>query len=103
MPEVYQPFLSCPEAVVLTVTNSLTAFTVNSGNTAFSSQDGVLFYANKTTLVAYPGRKSGAYTIPSSVTAIGDSAFGFCSSLTSITIPNSVTTIGNSAFLNCRT
>ena len=41
------------------------------------------------------------YTIPDSVTTIGDSAFGDCSSLTSVTIPNRVTTIGESAFFQC--
>ena len=35
------------------------------------------------------------------VTSIGDSAFCWCTGLTSITIPNSVTSIGNSAFENC--
>ncbi len=35
------------------------------------------------------------------VTTIGASAFGYCSSLTSITIPNSVTTIGAYAFKYC--
>ena len=40
-------------------------------------------------------------TIPNSVTTIGNYAFGYCSSLTSITIPNSVTTIGDSAFYVC--
>ncbi|MBQ0113967.1 MAG: leucine-rich repeat domain-containing protein, partial [Bacteroidales bacterium] len=36
-----------------------------------------------------------------SVTSIGDSAFSFCSNLTSITIPNSVTSIGYRAFFCC--
>jgi hypothetical protein len=36
-----------------------------------------------------------------SVTAIGNTAFSYCSDLTSITIPNSVTTIGNYAFVLC--
>ena len=40
-------------------------------------------------------------TIPNSVTSIGDAAFGYCSGLTSITIPNSVTSIGGSAFQSC--
>ena len=36
-----------------------------------------------------------------SVTSIGDSAFYYCSSLTSITIPDSVMSIGDSAFRGC--
>ena len=40
-------------------------------------------------------------TIPNSVTSIGSSAFFHCSSLTSITIPNSVTSIGGYAFYGC--
>ncbi len=35
------------------------------------------------------------------VTTIGDGAFGYCSSLTSVTIPDSVTTIGDYAFCDC--
>ena len=41
------------------------------------------------------------YTIPDSVTTIGEYAFFDCSSLTSITIPDSVTTIGKNAFKDC--
>ena len=40
-------------------------------------------------------------TIPNSVTSIGIYAFYDCSSLTSITIPNSVTSIGDGAFEDC--
>jgi len=40
-------------------------------------------------------------TIPNSVTSIGDEAFRFCSGLTSVTIPNSVTSIGEYAFSDC--
>ena len=36
------------------------------------------------------------------VKIIGNHAFAYCSSLTSITIPNSVTEIGRGAFYNCR-
>ena len=41
------------------------------------------------------------FTIPDSVTTIGDWAFHNCSSLTSVTIPDSVTTIENCAFNGC--
>ena len=43
----------------------------------------------------------GVITFDGNVTKIGDSAFVFCSSLTSITIPDSVTSIGNEAFRGC--
>ena len=40
-------------------------------------------------------------TIPDSVTEIGGGAFYGCSRLTSVTIPDSVTTIGDAAFNDC--
>lgn len=39
--------------------------------------------------------------LPDGVTSIGDRAFYWCTSLTSITIPNSVTSIGNAVFSCC--
>ena len=56
-------------------------------------------------IVGYKG-KDAVVDIPTSiagytVTTIGDYAFGWCDSLTSITIPDSVTTIGDSAFSGC--
>ena len=53
------------------------------------------------TLIAYANASGTTYTIPDSVTTIGDEAFYSCDSLTSVTIPNSVTTIGNEAFCSC--
>ncbi len=41
--------------------------------------------------------------IPNSVTSIGQYAFYYCRRLTSIEIPNSVTSIGSSVFMNCGT
>ena len=67
---------------------------------AFIYEDHVLFNKNKTTLIAYRAEETN-YTIPNSVTTIGEGAFSGCESLTSINIPNSVTTIGNYAFCGC--
>ena len=81
---------------------SLTSITVDSRNPTYSSVDGVLFDKNIRTLITYPsGKTAQAYTIPSSVTSIGYSAFQDNHSLTSITIPSSVTTIGEWAFSGC--
>ena len=81
---------------------SLTAITVDALNSAYSSVDGVLFNKSQTTLIQYPAGKAGtSYTIPNSVTSIGDSAFSGCTSLTSVTIATSVTSIGDEAFYDC--
>lgn len=79
----------------------LTAFSVDSANIAFTSEDGVLFNKSKTTLIHCSKAKSGSYIIPSSVTSIGSFAFSFCAKLTRVTIPNSVTSIGDKAFPFC--
>ena len=79
----------------------LTSINVASDNSNYCSVDGVLFNKDKTTLIQYPEGKQGAYTIPNSVTSIGDFAFRTCTGLTSVTIPNSVTSIGWEAFAWC--
>ena len=67
---------------------NLTTINVANNNTEYSSQSGVLYNKDKTTLLAYPGGKKGAFIIPNSVTSIGDEAFRECNGLTSITIPD---------------
>ena len=81
--------------------SSLNEIRVASGNPEFCSVDGVLFSKNGKEIRAYPGGRTGAYTIPAGVTSIGKSAFCGCSSLSGITIPAGVTTIGFNAFGVC--
>ena len=82
--------------------SALTAINVASGNTAYCSENGILFNKDKTTLICYPaGKPETDYTIPSSVTVIGVNAFAYCDALTQLTIPSSVTSIGEWAFDGC--
>ena len=75
---------------------------VDGRNLSYASIDGILFDKSIRTIIRYPqGKTAITYTIPSSVTAIGNSAFFGNKSLTSITIPSSVTAIGNWAFSSC--
>ena len=78
----------------------LTSISADGANEIYSSTSGVLFNDAYTTIVAYPIAKSGTYySIPATVTSIGDFAFD-TANITSVTIPPSVTSIGRSAFEN---
>ena len=82
--------------------SGLTEILFSSNNEEFSSENGVLYNKDKTTLIQYPaGKKDTSFTIPNSVTSIGSWAFDGCSGLTSVTIGESVTSIGFSAFCDC--
>jgi hypothetical protein len=80
---------------------SLTQIIVDTPNSYYSSANGVLFDASQATLLEYPGGLGGSYTIPDTVTSIGDEAFDFCTSLTGVAIPAGVTNIGDGAFEGC--
>jgi hypothetical protein len=79
---------------------SLASITVAANNPHFMSEGGTLYNKDKTTLIGYP-TATGSFTIPASVTTIGEGAFGGCTGLTSVTIPEGATTIGGSAFGGC--
>jgi uncharacterized repeat protein (TIGR02543 family) len=101
--------ISIPDSVTnledfaLSGVSSLTNITVDVNNPAFCSLDGVLFNKSMTEIIRYPrGKTATTYSIPNSVTSIGDAAFSFCNNLTSIIIPDSVTSIGEGAFEYCK-
>ncbi|MCR5664733.1 MAG: leucine-rich repeat protein [Oscillospiraceae bacterium] len=79
----------------------MSAITVDSNNTAYKSVDGVLLTKDGKLLHSFPGGKTGSYTIPGSVTVIGEEAFEACLGLTAVTIPGGVQRIGDFAFAFC--
>ena len=82
--------------------SQLKQINVDEGNANYTSIEGNLYTKDGKKLVQYAiGKKAPSFTIPSSVTSVGRSAFSGCASLQSITIPNSVTSIDDYAFANC--
>lgn len=87
------PFMYCPQ---------LTEITVSPDHPTLTTIDGVLFEKTSNTLVCYPcALRNMSYAIPQGTHVIGDGAFYFCKSLTSITLPDSLTSIGYEAFSHC--
>ena len=79
----------------------LLSITVAYDNASYSSTNGVLFNKEQTSLLQCPGGKVGSYTIPGSVTSIGDFAFFSCFGLTGVIIPNTVISLGLFSFSSC--
>lgn len=88
-------------SMVFTGCSRLTTIDVSINNQNYCSIDGVLFSKDIKNLIRWPSGKQGVYSIPNSVTSIGNGGFYCCDRLTSVTIPSSVTSIGNSAFIGC--
>ena len=76
----------------------LTNVTVAAANPNYASMNGVLFNKSLTTLLIYPGGLTGSYTLPDSVTTIGNGAFKG-SGLTRL-ILGRVSAIGDGALAN---
>jgi hypothetical protein len=81
--------------------SSLAAIDVAPSNAQYSSVDGVLFDKSESTLIAHPMAKTGLYSIPGSVTTIGDFAFSSSSNLTGVIIPDGLANLSSGAFDGC--
>lgn len=79
---------------------SLKSINVDTNNPAFTSVDGALLNKAKTTIIYCPAGKTGKYTIPNTVTSIGEFSFEY-GLLTNIIIPSAVKSIGAYAFDKC--
>ena len=81
---------------------SLTDFALSGESTFLSVDGGVLFDNAKTKLIRYPSGKTGtSYTVPSSVTVLGDSSFYGSEKLTSIVLQEGLSTVENGALHYC--
>ena len=88
-----QSFTSC---------SALESIEVDKSNSTYSSEKGVLFSKDKTSLYVYPSNKlDETYTIPNSVTYVYSFAFFVNKSIKNITIPENVEAIGKAAFFGC--
>lgn len=81
--------------------DQLTQIVVDSGNTVYSSHNGVLLNKDETLLLQAPGGIADAYTVPDSVIRIEAEAFFLCDKLTGITFGKGLREIGEHAFNGC--
>ncbi len=108
-------FRECNEVTTVTIPASVTSigeaafsycgkllsFSVDSGNSNYASENGVLFNKSKTELLCCPSDKRGSYTAPATVQKIAKFAFAGCYYLKTVTLQSGVTEIGACAFQTC--
>ena len=86
------PFANCTK---------LEAIKLADGISGYCAVDGVLFDAEKKTLIQYPvGKGDDSYEVPAGVKAIGDMAFWGANDLENVQFPAGLDSIGKEAF-NC--
>lgn len=86
-----------PAEIYTAGNTSIENIDINPKNKYYTSIDGIVYTADKKTLIRCPVGKSGKVVIPDGVTTIGRHAFRSCK-ISEVVIPDSVTEIGISAF-----
>lgn len=80
---------------------SLEDIRVSAGNTHYCSSDGVLMSGDGKSILWFPVGKSGDYTLPATVTAVGEYAFRDCS-IGKFVFADGLKKIGQCAFYNSK-
>lgn len=81
---------------------SLENVSIAEENDTYSSEDGILYNKDKTSLFFYPaGKTAESFAVPASVTKIESSAFSENKHLKSVTTGDAIDTIGGYSFANC--
>lgn len=78
---------------------ALAEINVQAGNSHYSSKDGVLLSGDGKNILWFPMGKGGEYTLPSTVTTVGDYAFRNCR-IETFHFADGLTSIGKYAFYN---
>lgn len=78
---------------------ALTEINVQAGNSHYSSKDGVLLSGDGKSILWFPMGKEGEYTLPSTVTTVGDYAFRNCR-IETFHFSDGLISIGKYAFYN---
>lgn len=78
---------------------ALAEINVQAGNSHYSSKDGVLLSGDGKNILWFPMGKEGEYTLPSTVTTVGDYAFRNCR-IETFRFADGLTSIGKYAFYN---
>lgn len=78
---------------------ALAEINVQAGNSHYSSKDGVLLSGDGKSILWFPMGKEGEYTLPSTVTTVGDYAFRNCR-IETFHFADGLTSIGKYAFYN---
>jgi len=91
MPEAYTHFYDCI---------ALTNIMIEPSNAMYSSDDGVVFNREQSSLLIFPKGKMGPYTVPNSVTGIYIKAFSNTKYLTDVILTTNLTSISDGAFVD---
>lgn len=82
--------------------SQISNYAVNSLNTYFSAENGILYSKSKDRIIICPTAKSGSISLPANTEIIDAGAFNNCTKITgNIHLPASLSYMGEYAFYNC--